>query len=176
MTAWITRIFWACAGVLTVGYASSAFAQEEPPAIDSGDTAWMLTSTLIVLLMTVPGVALFYGGMVRKKNVLSMLAQSFAITCVISLVWMVLGYSLAFSGGGAFYGSFDNVLLRGMGVDSVSGTIPESVFMTFQMTFAIITVALITGAFAERMKFSALLRSEKRRVGKECRSRWSPYH
>ena len=157
MTAWTKRMMAGCAGALMVGVTSAAFAQDEPPAVDSGDTAWMLTSTLIVLMMTIPGVALFYGGMVRKKNVLSMLVQSFAITCVISLVWMILGYSLAFSGGGAFYGSFDNVFLRGMLVDSVSGTIPESVFMTFQMTFAIITAALITGAFAERMKFGALL-------------------
>ena len=130
------------------------------PAIDSGDTAWMLTATLLVLLMTVPGLALFYGGMVRKKNVLSVIMQSFAITCLMSVIWMVIGYSLAFSNGGGFnpfVGGLSNLFLAGLEIDAVSGTIPETVFMTFQMTFAIITPALITGAFADRMKFSAML-------------------
>ena len=137
--------------------AGHAFAEDSATALDSGDTAWLLTSTAIVLMMTIPGLALFYGGMVRKKNVLSMLMQSFAITCVVSILWMIAGYSLAFTNGGAFYGSFGNVMLLGLSPESLSGTIPEAVFVTFQMTFAIITVALITGATAERMKFGALL-------------------
>jgi Amt family ammonium transporter len=137
--------------------AMPAYAQE---ALDSGDTAWMLTSTALVLLMTVPGVALFYGGMVRKKNVLAMAMQSFAITCLVTVVWMVAGYSLAFTDGGgmnAYVGGLSNFFLAQMGADAMSGTIPETVFMTFQMTFAIITPALITGALADRMKFSSLL-------------------
>ena len=132
-------------------------AAEAAPTLDTGDTAWMLTSTALVLLMTIPGLAMFYGGMVRKMNVLDVSMQSFAITCLITIVWMVVGYSLAFTEGGPFYGGFSRVLLAGMGSDALSGTIPESVFMTFQLTFAIITPALITGAFAERMKFSAML-------------------
>ena len=128
--------------------------------LDTGDTAWMLTSTALVLMMTIPGVALFYAGMVRKKNVLSTMMQSFAITCLVTVIWTVVGYSLAFTEGGAYLGGFSRILLSGMGLDSahdLAGTIPESVFMTFQMTFAIITAALITGAMADRMKFSALL-------------------
>lgn len=128
--------------------------------LDKGDTAWMLTATLIVLMMTVPGLALFYGGMVRKKNVLAMTMQSFAAACLITVVWMIVGYTLAFSDGGganSFIGGLDNFFLAGLGVDSMSGTIPETVFMTFQMTFAIITPALVTGALADRMKFSTLL-------------------
>jgi Amt family ammonium transporter len=132
----------------------------ETPKLDTGDTAWMLTSTALVLMMTIPGVALFYGGMVRKKNVLATVVQSFAVTCVMTVLWMIVGYSLAFTDGGAanaFVGGLDKILLRGIGVDTLSGTIPETVFMTFQMTFAIITPALITGALADRMKFSSLL-------------------
>ena len=134
--------------------------------ISSGDTAWMLTSTALVLLMTIPGLALFYGGMVRKKNVLATLMQSFAITCLVTVLWVIAGYSLAFMPGGSFVGSLDRLFLNGMlfqkdaGKISVSHlglTIPESVYMTFQMTFAIITPALIAGAFADRMKFSAML-------------------
>jgi Amt family ammonium transporter len=135
---------------------SAALAQEEP-ALDSGDTAWMLTATALVLMMTIPGLAMFYGGMVRKKNVLAMTMQVFATCCVATLVWMAVGYSLAFAGEGAFVGDLSRLFLRGMTVDALSGTIPESVFMTFQMTFAIITPALISGAFADRMKFSAML-------------------
>jgi Amt family ammonium transporter len=131
-----------------------------PPMIDRGDTAWMLTSTALVLLMTIPGLALFYGGMVRKKNVLATVMQSFTITCLVTIIWMVIGYSLAFRDGGAFQayiGGLDRFFLAGMGVDAISLTIPESVFMMFQMTFAIITPALVAGAFADRMKFSAML-------------------
>ncbi|MCH7865430.1 MAG: DUF342 domain-containing protein, partial [Proteobacteria bacterium] len=132
----------------------------ETPKLDSGDTAWMLTSTALVLMMTIPGVALFYGGMVRKKNVLATIVQSFAVTCLMTVLWMIIGYSLAFTNGGgmnAFVGGLDKFLLMGMGVADLSGTIPETVFMTFQMTFAIITPALITGAIADRMKFSSML-------------------
>lgn len=128
--------------------------------LDTGDTAWMMTATALVLLMTIPGLALFYGGMVRKKNVLTMVMQSFAICCLSSVLWMIIGYSIAFSDGGAanaFVGGFSSAFLNGLGKESLSGTIPESVFMTFQMTFAIITPALITGAFADRMKFSSML-------------------
>jgi Amt family ammonium transporter len=135
-------------------------AAEAAPTINSGDTAWMLTSTALVLLMTIPGLALFYGGMVRKKNVLTTVMQSFAVTCLITIVWMIAGYSLAFTEGGsldAWVGGLSKFFLAGVGKDSVTGSIPETVFMTFQMTFAIITPALICGAFADRMKFSALL-------------------
>jgi len=139
---------------------STGTALAEEAKLDSGDTAWMLTSTALVLMMTIPGVALFYGGMVRKKNVLATVMQSFAVTCLMTVLWMIIGYSLAFGDGGdmnAYIGGMDKLLLRGMGVDSLSGTIPESVFMTFQMTFAIITPALICGGFADRMKFSSML-------------------
>ena len=135
--------------------------------ISSGDTAWMLTSTALVLLMTIPGLALFYGGMVRKKNVLATLMQSFAITCLVTVLWVIIGYSLAFMPGGPIIGSATGRLfLNGMVFMKEAGkltvshlglTVPESVYMTFQMTFAIITPALICGAFADRMKFSALL-------------------
>ena len=137
-----------------LGLAEPALAAEN---LNSGDTAWMLTSSLLVLLMTIPGVALFYGGMVRKKNVLATLMQSFAVCCMASIIWMVIGYSLAFSGEGPLIGDLGQLFLAGIGVDSMSGTIPESVFMMFQMTFAIITPALITGAVAERIKFSSLM-------------------
>ncbi len=143
--------------LLTVG-SSPALAQEA--TLDTGDTAWMLTATALVLFMTIPGLALFYGGMVRKKNLLSMLMQSFATCCLMTVLWMVIGYSLAFSDGGSlndYVGGLDNLFLQNLSFDSLSGTIPETVFMTFQMTFAIITPALITGAFADRMKFSAML-------------------
>jgi len=143
--------------VILLMFASPALAQDASDALDSGDTAWMLTSTALVLLMTIPGVALFYGGMVRKKNVLGVVMQSFAITCLVTILWTVIGYSLVFSEGSAYVGGFDRLFLKGMTVDAMSGTIPESVFMTFQMTFAIITPALIAGAIAERMRFSALL-------------------
>ena len=135
-----------------------AAAQETAaPALDSGDTAWMLTATALVLMMTIPGLVLFYGGMVRKQNVLSVAMQVFATACTSTIVWMVIGYSLAFSEGTAVVGGLSNIFLAGLVPDAVSGTIPETVFMTFQMTFAIITPALIVGAFVERMKFPAML-------------------
>jgi ammonium transporter, Amt family len=132
----------------------------EASSISAGDTAWMITATALVLFMTLPGLSLFYGGLVRSKNVLTILVQCFAMAGVMSLLWVAYGYSVAFSDGGGlqkFIGGFDMLFLRGLSVDSISGTIPESVFVTFQMTFAIITPALIVGAFAERMKFSAML-------------------
>ncbi|MEW6728995.1 MAG: ammonia channel protein, partial [Pseudomonadota bacterium] len=141
-------------------------AAEAAPTLDSGATAWMLTSTVLVLMMTIPGVALFYGGMVRKKNVLGTLMQSFAITGLVGVLWMLFGYSLAFDTTGmeegvtnlnSFIGTLNKAFLAGIGKDSLTGVIPESVFVVFQMTFAIITAALITGAVAERMKFSSLL-------------------
>jgi Amt family ammonium transporter len=157
--------------------APAAAAPAAPPAptepqliaadkINSGDTAWMLTSTALVLMMTIPGLALFYGGMVRKKNVLATLMQSFAITCLVTVLWVIAGYSIAFMPGSPFMGSLDRLFLKGMLFQKEAGkltvshlglTIPESVYMTFQMTFAIITPALIAGAFADRMKFSAML-------------------
>jgi len=147
-----------------VAASAPAFAADAPK-IDSGDTAWMLTSSALVLMMTIPGLALFYGGMVRKKNVLATLAQSFGATCIITVLWMVVGYSIAFttnpdSSANQFIGSFDQFMLGKMTVSSVNslaGTIPESVYMFFQMTFAIITPALIAGALADRMKFSSFM-------------------
>ncbi|HEX4709315.1 ammonium transporter [Phenylobacterium sp.] len=143
--------------------AAPAAAAPTPPKIDTGDTAWMLTSSVLVLMMTIPGLALFYAGMVRKKNILATLAQSFAATALITVLWMVIGYSIAFTDGGnnnAFIGGVKYLLLGPMGLNATSTlapTIPESVYMFFQMTFAIITPALIAGALADRMKFSAFL-------------------
>ena len=142
------------ASLLAVVFAPQlGFAQ----GIDTGNTAWMLTSTALVLFMTLPGLALFYGGLVRSKNVLSVLMQCFSITCLASLLWVIAGYSLAFSEGGAFIGDLSKAFLAGVGESSVSGDIPETVFIMFQMTFAIITPALIIGGFAERIKFSAVM-------------------
>ena len=124
--------------------------------LNSGDTAWILTSTALVLFMTLPGLALFYGGLVRSKNVLSVLMQCFAIACLISVCWVIYGYSLAFKGDGLIIGDLSALFLNGVERDSLSGTLPETVFITFQMTFAIITPALVVGAFAERMKFGAM--------------------
>jgi Amt family ammonium transporter len=161
-------------GVVALGQAGLAWAQEAAqqaapaaaealaeavptPTIDSGDTAWMLTSTALVLLMTIPGLALFYGGMVRKMNVLSTVMHSFATCCLVTVLWMVAGYSLAFTAGNAYIGDLSKAFLAGVDVGAVSYTIPETVFVIFQMTFAIITPALIAGAFVDRMKFSAML-------------------
>lgn len=158
---------------------SGGFAQEDPaavvavveaadpePELSAGDTAWMVTATVLVLFMTLPGLALFYGGLVRAKNVLSILIQCFAMAGVMTLLWVVYGYSMAFNTDGmaagttnlnSFVGGLGTMFLKGITVDSVAGTIPETVFVTFQMTFAIITPALMIGAFAERMKFSAIM-------------------
>src|ERR1700726_817673 len=153
--------------------AAAADAPTEPQLIgtdksNSGHAAWMLTSIALVLMMTIPGLALFYGGMVRKKNVLATLMQSFAICCVVTILWVVVGYSLAFTPGNGFIGGLSRLFLAGMNyikgdkattltVSHLAVTIPETVYMTYQMTFAIITPALITGAFADRMKFSSML-------------------
>ncbi len=160
---------WSITGMTAalLGGLAAAPAWAADAKIDSGDTAWMLTSTALVLMMCIPGLALFYAGMVRKKNVLSMMMQVFTACCLITVLWMVVGYSLAFGNGGAVIGDFSRVLLSGIGWDkpftlgtgdgAVAFTIPETLFMMFQMTFAIITPALICGAFADRMKFSAML-------------------
>jgi len=126
-------------------------------AIDSGDTAWILTATALVLLMTLPGLALFYAGLVQSKNIVSVLMHHFAIAALMSVLWVIAGYSLAFSGDGAWVGDLANSFMSKITLDSASGTIPESVFAAFQMTFAIITPALIIGAYVERMKFAAIL-------------------
>ncbi|MDA9649282.1 ammonium transporter [Alphaproteobacteria bacterium] len=125
--------------------------------VNNGDTAWILTSTALVLFMTLPGLALFYAGLVNSKNVVSVLMQHFAVACVVSIIWVTLGYSLAFSSGNAWIGDLSNIFMKSIDLDSISGTIPESLFATFQMTFAIITPALIIGAFVERIKFSAMI-------------------
>ena len=142
-------LFACLVGILipTVGYTDE---------LDSGDTAWMLTASALVLFMTLPGLALFYGGLIRSKNILSVLAQCIAIAGIATLIWVVCGYSLAFGEPNAFWGGFGKMFLIGITVDSVSGTIPESLFVMFQATFAIITPALIVGAFTDRMKFSSM--------------------
>ena len=160
------------AALMLIGSVGTALAQEataveaeavvaaEEIVLNTGDTAWMLTATALVLLMTIPGLALFYAGMVRKKNLLATAMQSFATCALMSVLWMVAGYSIAFGDGGAlndYVGNLDNLFLQNLTSDAMQGTIPESLFMVFQMTFAIITPALITGAFADRMKFSAML-------------------
>ena len=126
-------------------------------AVDSGDTAWILTATALVLFMTLPGLALFYAGLVQSKNVVSVLMHHFAVACLMSVLWVVAGYSLAFSGDGAWFGDFSNLFMGAVTATSESGTIPESLFAAFQMTFAVITPALIIGAYVERIKFSAVL-------------------
>ena len=143
------------ASLLLVASAPSAFAQA--PTANAADTGWIMAATCLVLMMTVPGLALFYAGLVRKKNVLSTMMQSFAACCLVSLLWIFFGYSFAFSGDAPYLGTFERFFLGGMTRESLTGTIPESLFMTFQMTFAILTPAVICGAFADRMKFSALL-------------------
>jgi ammonium transporter, Amt family len=159
MTATSCRMAaFACTTTLGTLTAAPAFAQAGK--IDGADTAWMMVATAIVLMMTIPGLALFYAGMVRKKNVLATMAQSLAATALVSILWIAFGYSLAFTGDGAWLGSADRLFLRGLGMDSISvlaKTIPEALFMLYQMTFAIITVALVAGAVADRMRFSAFM-------------------
>ena len=149
---------------LATSFASvAAFAADAAPVPNKGDTAWMLIATVLVLLMTIPGLALFYGGLVRTKNMLSVLSQVFAIVCLVAIIWVAYGYSLAFTGGSDFIGGFDKAFLKGVTPEAVAATfsngvvIPELVYMAFQMTFACITPALIVGAFAERIRFSAVL-------------------
>ncbi|MDC5123320.1 ammonium transporter [Acinetobacter baumannii] len=143
---------------------AAAPAAEETPAVptptaklDTGDTSWILISTALVLLMTIPGLALFYGGMVRKKNVLSTMMFSLSAAILVSLLWVIAGYSIAFSGTGAYFGDLSKAMLNGVAFDALSGTIPESLFVIFQMTFAIITVAILSGSIADRMKYSAFM-------------------
>jgi len=147
-------------GVITTLLFSNSVLAEAEPTLNMANTAWMLTSTVLVLFMTVPGLALFYAGLVRNKNVLSILMQCFAITCLMSLVWLAYAYSLAFGEGGSvqqWIGGLDKAFFSGVSIDSLSGDIPETVFAMFQLTFAIITPALVVGGFAERIKFSAVL-------------------
>ena len=143
--------------VLNVAFLISFFSYPAMAEVNSGDTAWILTSTALVLFMTLPGLALFYCGLVNSKNVVSVLMQHFALACVVSIIWVTIGYSLAFSTGNAWIGDLSNLFMKSITLDSISGTIPESLFASFQMTFAIITPALIIGAFVERIKFSAML-------------------
>ena len=158
----ITRLYKNTSAALLAGLLAlpSLAAAAEAPALNMANTAWMLTATVLVLFMTIPGLALFYGGLVRTKNVLSVLMQCFAITCLVSIVWVAFAYSLAFGDGGAFnqwLGGLAKSFMVGIGVGALKGTIPETVFAMFQMTFAIITPALVVGGFAERMKFSSML-------------------
>ncbi len=132
-------------------------AQEAQPQLDSGDTSWMLTSTVLGLMMTVPGIALFYGGMVRRKNMLSIAGQCFALCCLVSLIWIVIGYSLAFTGDNPYIGSLDLLLLADLDLDGMRQSFPEPLFVVFQLGFAVVSAALITGAVADRMRFSSLL-------------------
>ena len=141
--------------LLTISGCAAADTVES--AIDKADVAWMLVATTLVLFMTIPGIALFYGGMSRKKNVLSVLAQTTVICCALTLLWLVAGYSLAFAPGNAFVGGLDHAFLRGIDIKSTTGSIPTYLFVTFQMTFAVLTAALMIGSFAGRMKFSAML-------------------
>jgi len=153
-------VVFATAFAATPAFAEMVVASAEPSKIDTGDTAWMIAATGLVLMMTIPGLALFYAGMVRKKNVLATMAQSVAAVCIVSILWVVLGYTLAFSGDAPALGNLERAFLRGIGMDTVSPlakTIPESLFMMYQMTFAIITVALVAGAVADRMRFSAFV-------------------
>jgi Amt family ammonium transporter len=147
-------------GALGVALASSTAFADEAPAINGADTAWMIVATALVLFMTLPGLALFYGGLVRSKNVLSIFVQCFALAGVMTLLWVAYGYSLAFGNGGSYQwaiGNLDKAFMKGVTIESVSGSIPESLFAAFQMTFAIITPALVVGAFAERMKFKGMM-------------------
>jgi Amt family ammonium transporter len=149
----------AAAGALLFFASAPAMAQD-PARISPADTAWMMTATALVLMMSIPGLALFYAGMVRKKNVLATMAQTFAVTALCSVLWAMIGYTLAFTGDGAFLGTFQSVFLQGITADSISPlakTIPEALFMIYQMTFAVITVALVAGSVADRMRFSAFM-------------------
>ena len=144
-------------GSLAAALAPSLAYAEEAATINSGDTAWILTATALVLFMSLPGLALFYGGLVRAKNYLSVLMKVYAIAALASVVWVIAGYSIAFGGANGWWGGLDNLFLKDLGRDAVSGSIPESVFLAFQMTFAVITPALIVGAFVERVKFFPVL-------------------
>src|SRR6202453_2505501 len=160
------RLSWGAAALLPMVLVAGPVLAADPPkipAVDTGDTAWMLASTALVLMMTIPGLALFYAGMVRKKNILATLAQSFGATALITVLWMIIGYSIAFTGHNPYIGDFKYLLLAPLNGDmniantDLAPTIPETVYMFFQMTFANITPALIAGAVADRMKYSAFL-------------------
>jgi len=142
---------------VSAAMAASSTAAAQDAAVNSGDTAWILTATALVLFMSLPGLALFYGGLVRAKNYLSVLMKIYAIAALASIVWVIAGYSIAFGAGNGWWGGLDNLFLKSLGRDAVSGTIPESVFLAFQMTFAVITPGLIVGAFVERVKFLPVL-------------------
>ena len=150
-------MIWRMISRVTLLLAVPGLALAEEATLNAANTSWILTATALVLFMTLPGLALFYGGLVRSKNVLSVLMQCFAIAGMSSVVWLVVGYSLAFGEGNAWIGDFSKVMMGGIGRETLAGDIPESLFMLFQMTFAIITPALIVGGFAERMRFSAML-------------------
>lgn len=154
MTISVGRI---AAALLCAASGLASAAEPEVNPMDKADVAWMLIATTLVLFMTIPGIALFYGGMARKKNVLSVLAQTTVICCALTLVWFIAGYSLAFAPGNAFIGSLDHAFLRGIDIASMTGSIPTLLFVIFQMTFAVLTAALMIGSFAGRMKFSAML-------------------
>ena len=142
--------------LMLIGFTEISMA-DDAATIDSGDTAWMIVATILVLVMAIPGLALFYGGLVRAKNMLSVLMQVFVTVSLMSVLWVVYGYSMAFSEGGSYVGDLSKAFLNGISADTLAGTIPEYVFVTFQLTFAALTPALIVGAFAERIKFSAML-------------------
>ena len=145
------------AGLALAATALPSLAAAQDAAINSGDTAWILTSTALVLFMSLPGLALFYGGLVRAKNYLSVLMKVYAIAALASIIWVIAGYSIAFGGANGWWGGLDNLFLNQLTSDNASGTIPETVFLAFQMTFAVITPALIVGAFVERVKFLPVL-------------------
>jgi Amt family ammonium transporter len=164
MMKFLTRLpasMLALLGALLLSPAAALAAEEA--TVNKGDVAWMMTATVLVIAMTIPGLALFYGGLVRAKNMLSVLMQVFVVFSLITILWSIYGYSIAFTGTGQFFGSFEKIFLKGVGVDSLADTfsegvkIPEYVFIAFQATFAAITCALIVGSFAERIKFSAVL-------------------
>ncbi len=160
MTQAHKRVAAGVTAMMVITTSLPAFAQAPASSIDKADTAWIIAATALVLMMTIPGLALFYAGMVRKKNVLATMAQSMAATFLVSILWAVAGYSLTFTGDGAFIGTLDRVFLKGVTLDSISplaATIPESLFMIYQMTFAVITVALVAGSVADRLRFSAFL-------------------
>ena len=156
----MTRAYLRLAPTMAIAACRRRRLSRRAAKIDGGDTAWMIGATGLVLMMTIPGLALFYAGMVRKKNVLATMAQSLAATFLVSILWAVVGYSLAFTGDGAFIGTLDRIFLKDVTLDTISPlakTIPESLFMIYQMTFAIITVALVAGSVADRLRFSAFL-------------------
>ena len=157
MKSILARPIAAAVLILFALVAPTALAAETPPGLDSGNTAWMLMAAVLGLMMTVPGIAMFYGGMVRRKNMLSMAGQCFAICCLVSVVWMIVGYSLAFSGDNEFIGNLDLLLLTSLDMDQLRGSFPEALYVVFQLGFGVVSAALITGAVADRMKFSVML-------------------